>query len=574
VTPLLCLHWLKPEAPAARVNLYTRVLAWSGRALERLDESYQRILGWSLGHPRTLIAGILVLASSAVALLPLIGSEFFPPSDESQFILRLRAPVGTRVEETERIVSRMEDIITATLRPGEFTSIVSTVGVPTGRSGVFSQNTGPHAAQLQVYLADPDKRKRNDREIVAAIRPKFAGEFPGTTYQVQFGGIVSRILNFGAQAPIEVEQLGYDLKDAQTVAREVSRTLQETRGVADVFISREENYPQFDIVVDREKAATAGLSQRSIAEAALFSLNSNVSVNPSIFTDPRTGNQYNMVVQLDEPFRSVPDDLGRLFVTGDAGRPILLGSVARITQGTGPVMVERKYQQRVVKISANPSGRDLGAISEELEEKFKALPLPPGFSLQLGGQTQQQREAFGSLKFTTILALLLVYMVMASQFRSLLDPFIIMFSVPLGMIGVLWALFLTNTTLNVTSFMGIIMMVGIVVSNGVLLVEYMNELRRHGLGLREAVIQAGRTRLRPIVMTSLTTLVGLFPMALGIDVGSEANAPLARAVIGGLAVSTALTLLLIPTLYVILEERFPRRVDAPEAEMALQGDRA
>jgi hydrophobe/amphiphile efflux-1 (HAE1) family protein len=574
VTPLLCLRWLEREAPAARRTLYTRALDWSGRMLERLDEEYQRALGWALGHPKTLIGGILALAGTAVAVLPLIGTEFFPPSDESQFIIRVRAPVGTRVEETELIVARMEEIIRTTLAPGEFTSIVSTVGVPSGRSGVFSQNTGPHAAQLQVYLADPDKRKRNDRDIVAAIRPKFGGQFPGTTYQVQFGGIVSRILNFGAAAPIEVEQLGYDLKEAQAVARQVARTLQETPGVADVFVSREENYPQFDIVVDREKAAAAGLSQRDIAQAALFSLNSNVSVNPAVFTDPRTGNQYNMVVQLDEPFRSAPEDLSRLFVVGEGGRPIILGNVAQISQGTGPVMVERKYQQRVVKIAANPAGRDLGSLSLDLEEQFKALPLPPGFSLQLGGQTQQQREAFGSLKFTTILALLLVYMVMASQFKSLLDPFIIMFSVPLGMIGVIWALFLTNTTLSVTSFMGIIMMVGIVVSNGVLLVEYINELRRHGLGLREAVVRAGRTRLRPIVMTSLTTLVGLFPMALGVDVGSEANAPLARAVIGGLAVSTVLTLVLIPTLYVMLEERFPRRIESPEGELVAQGDAA
>ena len=574
VTPLLCLHWLEPEKPATRRTLYTRLLDWSGRMLARLDETYQEVLAWALGHRKTLIASILVLAGSAVAILPLIGTEFFPPSDESQFIIRVRAPVGTRVEETERIVARMEALIKGTLAPGEYTSIVSTVGVPSGRSGVFSTNTGPHAAQLQVYLADPDKRRRNDRDVVAAIRPKFAGQFPGTTYQVQFGGIVSRILNFGAQAPIEVEQLGYDLKDAQAVAREVSRTLTETAGIADVFVSREENYPQFDIVVDREKAATAGLSQRDIAQAALFSLNSNVSVNPAVFTDPRTGNQYNMVVQLDEPYRSAPEDLSRLFVIGEGGRPVSLGNVAQISQSTGPVMIERKYQQRVVKIAANPAGRDLGSVSEELEEKFKALPLPPGFSLQLGGQTQQQREAFGSLKFTTILALLLVYMVMASQFKSLLDPFIIMFSVPLGMIGVIWALFLTNTTLNVTSFMGIIMMVGIVVSNGVLLVEYVNELRRHGLDLHAAVVRAGRTRLRPIVMTSLTTLVGLFPMALGIDVGSEANAPLARAVIGGLAVSTVLTLVLIPTLYVILEERFPRRAEALDGELAPQGDAA
>ena len=188
-------------------------------------------------------------------------------------------------------------------------------------------------------------------------------------------------------------------------------------------------------------------------------------------------------------------------------------------------MIERKYQQRLVKITATPSGKDLGSIAVDIEDKLRAMPLPPGFSFQLTGQIQQQREAFGSLKFTSLLAIILVYMVMASQFRSLLDPFIIMFSVPLGMIGVIWSLKLTGTTLNVTSFMGIIMMVGIVVSNGVLLVEYMNELRRHGYGVREAVMLGGRTRLRPILMTSICTVVGLIPMALGIGTGSEANAP-------------------------------------------------
>jgi len=576
VTPLLCLHWLRPERPLADrpPNLYTKALAATGRGLEHLDEAYQAVLGWALGHRTQLIGLVLLLVVSAVALVPMIGSEFFPPSDESQFIVRIRAPVGTRVEETERTVTQMEEIIRSTLKPGELNAVVSTVGVPTGRSGVFSQNTGPHAAQLQVYLNTPDQRTRNDREIVAAMRPRLSGQFPGTTMQVVFGGIVSRVLNTGSQSAIEVEQLGYDLKAAQTTAQEVARVMQEISGVADVFISREENYPQFDIVVDREKAASAGLTQRDIAQAALFSLNSNVSVNPSIYTDPRTGNQYNMVVQLDEPFRSAAEDLSRLFVIGDGGRPVLLGSVAEIRQGTGPVMLERKYQQRIVKINANPAGRDLGGISGDLEGRFRDLPLPPGFSVQLGGQTVQQREAFSSLKFTSLLALMLVYMVMASQFKSLLDPFIIMFSVPLGMIGVIWALFLTNTTLNVTSFMGIIMMVGIVVSNGVLLVEYINELRRHGLALHEAVMRAGRTRLRPIVMTSLTTVVGLIPMALGIDVGSEANAPLARAVIGGLTISTALTLVFIPTLYVMLEERFPRRVRAAEGEPLLQGDPA
>jgi hydrophobe/amphiphile efflux-1 (HAE1) family protein len=584
VTPLLCYHWLKGEHEADHAKAVgpsgglraklSAVFAWSSRMLQGLDAVYQRQLNWALDHRKALLGGILVLLASALAVLPWVGTEFFPESDESQFIVRLRAPVGTRVEETERIVKRMEEIMRSTAKPGEIRTIVTSIGVPSGRSGLFSQNTGPHTAQLQVYLTDPDQRSRKDREIFAEMRPKLAGQFPGTTYGVDFGGIVTRVLNSGSDAPIQIEQLGYDLKDARDLARTVARTLQDTPGVADPLISREENYPQFDIVVDREKAAMAGLSQRDIAQTALISLNSNVSLTPSIFTDPRTGNQYNVVVQLDEPFRSTSDDLSRLFVMGDGNRPVLLGSVAEVKQGVGPVMIERKYQQRIVKIIAQPSGRDLGAIARDIETRLQALPLPPGFNFQLTGQIQQQREAFSSLKFTSLLAIILVYMVMASQFRSLLDPFIIMFSVPLGMIGVIWALFLTRTTLNVTSFMGIIMMVGIVVSNGVLLVEYMNELRRHGLGLREAVIQGGRTRLRPILMTSLTTLVGLVPMALGIGTGSEANAPLARAVIGGLAVSTLLTLLLIPTLYVMLEERFSRRMEEPQEELPLQGTTA
>ena len=583
VTPLLCYHWLKGEHEAAQREpgkrgalgaLLHRMFAWAGRVLDRMDALYQRRLNWALEHRKTLIAGILVGLASALAVLPLVGTEFFPESDESQFLVQVRAPVGTRVEETERLIKRMEDIIRASTKPEEIKTIVATIGVPNGRSGLFSRNTGPHTATLQVYLSDPDKRARDHKQIFDSIRPKLAGQFPGTTYGVQFGGIVSRVLNSGSDAPIQVEQLGYDLKNARDLARQVARTIQDVPGVADPFISREENYPQYDIVVDREKAAMAGLSQRDIAQAALISLASNVSLTPSIFTDPRTGNQYNVVVQLDEPYRSSSEDLSRLFVIGDGGRPVSLGSVAEIRQGVGPVMIERKYQQRLVKITAQPSGRDLGSIAQNLEDKLRALPLPPGFTFQLTGQIQQQREAFGSLKFTSLLAIILVYMVMASQFKSLLDPFIIMFSVPLGMIGVIWALFLTRTTLNVTSFMGIIMMVGIVVSNGVLLVEYMNELRRRGLPLREAVMQGGRTRLRPILMTSLATLVGLLPMALGVGTGSEANAPLARAVIGGLAVSTVLTLLLIPTLYAMLEERFPRKMEQSEGTLALHGETA
>ena len=585
VTPLLCLKWLKPERAYGQ-GLRDRIFLASQRFFDALDQRYQNALEWALGHRKRVIVAIVVifflsltfisaeivpdpLASRLRALLPQnlrIGTEFFPESDESQFRVNVTAPIGTRVEETEKLVKRLEEIIRSTLAPEEYRTVVSGIGIPAGRGGLFSDRAGPHSAQIQVHLVSPDQRKRKDREIVTAIRPKLGSQFPGTTISFSTGGIIRRVLTQGQETSLVLELLGYDLGGAREGARQIARAMQETPGVVDVQIRREEGYPQYDIVVDRDKAGSLGLTQRAIAQAALFSLSSNINENPSIYTDPRTGNQYNVVVQLDEPFRTRPEDLGRIFVTADGGRPILLGNIAEIRQSIGPSSIERKFQQRMVRITANPTGRDLGSISSDLEDNLRELQLPPGFVVQMGGLIREQREAFGSLNFTALLALVLVYMVMASQFRSLKDPLVVMFSVPMGLIGVLWMLFLTGTTLNVSSFMGIIMMVGIVVSNGVLLVDYTNELRRRGFPLIQAVVTAGRTRLRPIMMTTVTTLVGLLPMAVGLDVGSESNAPLARAVIGGLTVSTVFTLLLIPTLYAILEERFPRRLAEPHAE--------
>ncbi|MBM3221470.1 MAG: efflux RND transporter permease subunit [Candidatus Rokubacteria bacterium] len=568
VTPLLALKLLSPERPIdpGSRSVRDRLYGFSTRFFTWMEDVYQRLVEWALGHRAAVVGGIalafvasmFLVAAPYFGMRPLIGSEFFPASDEAQFRVDVKAPVGTRVEETEKVVKAMETIIRAELRLNELVSIVSNVGIPPGQSAVFTTNTGPHGATVQAYLSPADKRERSDREIIAALRPRFAGRFAGTTYRFVHGGLVARTINFGADTALEVEVLGYDLAASGAVAREVARVMETTEGVTDVTVSRDANYPQFEVNVDRTKAASAGLSQRSIAQTVLFSLNSNASISPSVFTDPRSGNQYNVVVQLDEPYRQTQDDLGKIFVTTDDGRPVALSTLAEIKPSSGPVEIERKYQQRLVRVGANAVGRDLGSISDELEAKFRQIPMPAGFSLRLGGQTEQQREAFGSLHFTSVLAIVLVYMVLASQFRSLKDPFTIMFSVPMGLIGVFWALYLTNTTLSTTSFMGIIMMVGIVVSNGVLLVEYINELRRHGLPLHEAVPRAGRVRLRPILMTVLATVVGLLPMALAWGVGTEANQPLAIAVIGGLLVSTFFTLVLIPTLYVIFEERWPR----------------
>ncbi|HEY7531148.1 MAG TPA: efflux RND transporter permease subunit, partial [Nitrospiraceae bacterium] len=259
-------------------------------------------------------------------------------------------------------------------------------------------------------------------------------------------------------------------------------------------------------------------------------------------------------------------DIENILLTTKNGEPVLLKNVASLKLNAGPVKIDRKYFQRVIHITANPVDRDLGAIAADLEEAFGKLQLPTGFTIRVAGQIQQQRETFEGLFFATVLALALVYMVMAAQFKSLIDPFIIMFSVPMGFPGVILILFLTNTTLSTTSMMGIIMMLGIVVSNGVLLVDYTNVLRRKGRALHEAVVVAARTRLRPILMTSLATVFGLLPMAIGFGTGGETNAPLARAVVGGLSVSTLLTLFLVPTIYLILEQRFPRELRQEQAE--------
>jgi multidrug efflux pump subunit AcrB len=342
--------------------------------------------------------------------------------------------------------------------------------------------------------------------------------------------------------------------------------MHKTEGLADIEVSREENYPEVNVVVDREKAALLGISETDVANAVLYSLNGNGQTDPIIYTDPQNGNEYYISAWLAEEHRKDLSDLENILLTTRVGEPVLLRNVASLKLNAGPVKIERKYFQRVVHITANPVNRDLGSIADDLEAAFANLQMPTGFSIRLAGQIQQQRETFGSLIFASLIALVLVYMVMAAQFKSLVDPFIIMFSVPMGIPGVILILFLTSTTLSTTSMMGVIMMLGIVVSNGVLLVDYTNVLRRRGLGLHQAVVTGARTRLRPILMTSLATVVGLLPMAMGFGTGGETNAPLARAVVGGLSLSTLLTLFLVPTIYIILEERFPR----PEKELAGQ----
>lgn len=564
VTPALCYRFLKPEQEAHRAmpGWFVRLMEWSRSRYESLDRRYEESLRWVLAHRRAFIISVLLLFAASLALLPMIGTEFLPVSDESQFRINFRAPVGQRVEKTEQQVAEVERVLRENIPANELETIVSSTGVlAQGRSSLFNPNTGPHTSSISVYLVSPDKRTRNQVQIMNDVRPRVLKLFPGVAMFFDPGGLVKRVTSFGSQKSVDVEIYGYDFEKAREAIRLVEEVMHRTEGLADIEVSREENYPEINVVVDREKAALLGISETDVANAVLFSLNGNGQTDPIIYTDPQNGNEYYISAWLAEEHRKELTDLENILLTTKAGEPVLLKNVATLKLNAGPVKIDRKYFQRVIHITANPVNRDLGAIAEDLEAAFANLQLPTGFSIRMAGQIQQQRETFQGLQFATILALVLVYMVMAAQFKSLIDPFIIMFAVPMGFPGVILILFLTNTTLSTTSMMGIIMMLGIVVSNGVLLVDYTNVLRRRGRQLLDAVVTASRTRLRPILMTSLATVFGLLPMAVGWGTGGETNAPLARAVVGGLSVSTLLTLFLVPTVYTILEERFPRKFE-------------
>ena len=564
VTPALCYKFLRPEQDAQRAmpGWLATLMEWSRRRYDSLDRNYEDSLRWVLGHRRIFIMVVLLIFIGSLTLIPRIGTEFLPVSDESQFRIVLRAPVGQRVEKTEQQVTEVERVIRTGIPANELETIVSSTGILSqGRASLFNPNTGPHTSSIQVYLVSPEKRTRSQVDIMNDVRPKIMRLFPGVSMYFDPGGIVKRVTSFGSQKAVDVEIYGYDFDKAREVITRVREIMEQTPGLADIEPSREENYPEINVTVDREKAALLGISEADVANTVLFSLNGNGQTDPIIYTDPHNGNEYFISAWLAEEHRANLTDLDNILLTTKTGEPVLLKNVASLKLNAGPVKIDRKYFQRVIHLTANPTTRTLGEIATDLESAFADLQLPAGFSIKLAGQIQQQRETFQGMQFAIVLALLLVYMVMAAQFKSLIDPFIIMFSVPMGFPGVILILFLTNTTLSTASLMGIIMMFGIVVSNGVLLVDYTNVLRRRGAALQNAVVTAARTRLRPILMTSLATIFGLLPMAIGLGTGGETNAPLARAVVGGLSVSTLLTVFLIPTLYMILEEWVPRNLE-------------
>ncbi len=567
VTPLLCMMWLKQHQAAASAGLPGRIT----RALDALDHAYGRALEVVLRHRLLTVLGTLVFFAASISLFTRIGTEFFPESDEAQISINFRTPIGTRVTKTEETAAVVEGAIREALgvreagHPGLVTTMITSAGLPVGRGGLFGGNSGPHAGNVNVNLVPRLQRELSDVKASEKVRATLGDALPGVQVFFSTGGIVKRILNFGSPAPIDVEILGYEVDEGQQYAKQLLAKLKKLSAadgsplMTDLQITREENYPQLDVKVDRQKAGVLGISAQAIAQTVVATLVGNGQFAPIPWTDPDTGNEYDINVRAQDSSRDSVEDLAQAQVRSSQGRVVALETVATVKRSSGPVTITRKYLQRVVDVTAHVGpGKDLGSVATAVRQVLDDSPPPDGFTVRLGGQAAAQQEAFQGLGLAVLLAIVLVYMVLASQFRSLVDPLVIMFSVPLGVAGVAIMLWATGTSLSVNSFMGIIMMVGIVVSNGVLLVDFANVLRRRGKSIHEATVEAGRTRLRPILMTTIATLVGLVPMALGLGEGSETNLPLARAVIGGLGVSTGLTLFFVPVLYTWFD-RFARR---------------
>jgi len=544
--PLMCSRFLK----VGDRNRFFKALA---RWQKVLEERYRNSLEWALNHKKIVISIVaLIFIGSILMVYPLrlVGTEFIPETDVGRLQFSVKLPVGTRLEETIKAVSQMEEKIKEVCGK-DLEAILTTVGTGEGISAMFRGGAGEHSATIMIRLTDPDRRKRSQKEIETQIL-KEIGHTPGIEVTAVSASYTMEA--FGG-APIIIEIYGYDRQKAIQIADKIKDVLQTVRGVYNVHVAVDKPLPEYHIIIDRQAAASRGLSAAMIANTIQSYVQGTVATRYR-----EGGDEYDVRVRLKKDNRSDLDVLKSLLIPTPTGTLIPLSSVARIDRSYGPITIERKKQERYITVTAGLKGRDLGSATREIKDKIEALKrsgklkIPSDFAIQFSGSAKEQRESFRWLGIAFIGAIFLVYAVMAAQFESLIDPFIIMFTVPLAVIGVIWMLALTRTTLSILSFSGAIMLAGIVVNNGIVMVDYINLLRReYGMGLMEAVIEGGRRRMRPVLMTALTTIFGMIPMAIGLGSGAELRAPLARAVVGGLTVSTFLTLFFVPVIYTVFE---------------------
>lgn len=526
-----------PSKQSAKLRLFTL----TGKFFTRLEDKYKELLHYSLDH-RTLVLGTAaVLFIGSLFLIRFVGSEFMPAADEGEVRVSGEMEVGTRLGVMEEKFNAVAAIVQREVP--EIESVVESIG------GSGFRASGSHVGEMRISLVSQSERSRSAEDISSDLRGKLSN-IPGFTTRIRAGGGFFLLrMGQGGGDQVQIEVRGYDLEIADALAKQVMSLVEEVEGVTDARLSREIGTPEEIIVIDRQKAADMRLTVSQIANTLQTFLTGTRASN---FREG--GDEFWIRVKVKDAEQMSLDDLLDLTLTNTEGQPVMLRNVVDVQPRRGPVLIQRKDQERIVTVSANISGRDMGSIIGDIQQKLRTLPVPRDFLILFAGDYEEQQKAFRELMLGFILALLLVYMVMASLYESLRDPFVVMFSIPLAAIGVILILFFTNTTFNVQSYIGCIMLGGIVVNNAILLVDYTNLLRRRDkMPLREAIMEAGRRRLRPILMTASTTIFALIPLALGLQEGGEVQAPMARAVIGGLLSSTLITLVIIPVVYSVFE---------------------
>jgi HAE1 family hydrophobic/amphiphilic exporter-1 len=577
VIPLFCSRFLKGvshehDAEHGAVSPELQDLSWGGRfnawfnrTFGRLLDVYERWVRRALKRPALTLGLLTALFIASLAIYPFLGLAFFPQTDAGQFTINMKAPTGTRIELTDEYAAKIEDLIRHIVDPHDLKMIVSNIGVVNDFSSIYTTNAGQYTATIQT--AFNDDHRVNSLVYMNRVRDALAARFPDVRAFFQSGSMVDAILNSGMPAPIDIQVSSRDLPRTFQLAQNLAAQIRSMPGVGQVYIPQDMNYPALRLNVDRVHAAELGLSQRQIVDNVITALNSNVMIAPNYWVDYKTGNDYFLSVQYYEHGPSAIQNLVDLrqipLRAPNLAKPTTLDSVVKLENTQSPTEIDHYKIQRIVDVYVTPSGEDLGKVTSAIRRLIAASKFPANVRVNLRGMVEGMEASFKSFGFGFLLSFILLFLILVAQFRSFIDPLLIMLAIPMGFIGVLIILPLTHTTLNVMSLMGVLMLVGIADSNSILIVDFAHKLEDQGMSVADAVITACRVRLRPILMTSLATIIGMLPMALRLGTGGEQYTPMARAIIGGLTSSVALTVFIVPAAYLLVYGR--RKKNAPQS---------
>jgi multidrug efflux pump subunit AcrB len=562
VVPLFCAHFIKGhpgghshaasrgDQPPRRRGPLERFNDWFNPQFERFLNFYDRVISVVLKRPVSVLFILSLVIVVSLFIYPLLDFAFFPRTDPGQFMMNVKLPSGTRIGITEGEVAKVEDLVRSEVLPEDLGMIVSNIGSTPDFSAIYTSNSGMHTATVQVSLKED--HKIGSYEYMARVRKRVTEEMPELRAYFQSGGLVDAVLSLGMPAPIDVQVSGSNLADSFRTAMQLSSQIRKFPGVGDIYIPQDLDYPALQLDIDRTRAAELGLTQKEVVGNVITALTSNTMIAPSFWIDPHTGNDYMLTVQYPETQIKTFGDLRAIPIRGvgitDSTR---LDAVSNIQRIKSPTEVDHYKLRRVIDIYVQPLGEDLNRIAKNILDLDARTEKPAGVTVKLQGLVEGMRQSFQQFGVGLLLSVVLLYLILVAQFRSFLDPLLILTAVPPGLTGALLILYLTGTSMNVMSLMGLMILIGMTVSDSILIVEFTRHLREDGMSVRQAVVTAARVRLRPVLMTSLATIIGLLPMALKLGAGSESYAPLARAVLGGMSVSLMMTVIMVPAAYYV-----------------------